>query len=261
MILSKLIINSLNKFLNIFDIQIIKKSFLEKLLRNQLDDLKLLKKIEKNQRSNFIENLELSKSQLRQDLFVLSELNFKKNGFFVDFGATNGFDISNSYLLEKKFNWNGILAEPARKWHRELLKNREVNIDRNCVWSETGKELTFNEVNDAKLSTIDQFSSSDQHKELRKNGNQYKVNTISLNDLLVKYNAPKFIDYLSIDTEGSEFEILKNFDFNNYRFKVITCEHNFNENREKIYKLLSENGYQRKFTNISKFEDWYVLNE
>ena len=170
MILSKLIINSLNKFLNIFDIQIIKKSFLEKLLRNQLET-KLLKR-QKKSRSNFIENLELSKSQLRQDLFVLSELNFKKNGFFVDFGATNGFDISNCYLLEKKFNWNGILAEPARKWHRELLKNREVNIDRNCVWSETGKELTFNEVNDAKLSTIDQFSSSDQHKELRKNGNQ-----------------------------------------------------------------------------------------
>ncbi len=69
------------------------------------------------------------------------------------------------------------------------------------------------------------------------------------------------IDYLSIDTEGSDFEILKNFDFNSFKFRVITCEHNLNKNREKIYKLLTENGYKRKFTEISKFEDWYVLNE
>ena len=68
--------------------------------------------------------------------------------------------------------------------------------------------------------------------------------------MLIKYNAPKLIDYLSIDTEGSEFEILKNFDFNNFKFRVITCEHNFSDNREKIYKLLTDNGYIRKFVKI-----------
>ena len=73
--------------------------------------------------------------------------------------------------------------------------------------------------------------------------------------------APKIIDYLSIDTEGSEYEILKNFDFKSYKLKVITCEHNYNENREKIYNLLSDNGYKRKLTKISKFEDWYILDE
>jgi len=259
--IKKKIINFINKFFNKINIQLIKKSFFEKLLRNQIDDLKLLKKIEKNQRSNFIDNLDQSKAQLRQDLFVLSELEFKKNGYFVEFGATNGFDISNSYLLETKFNWKGIVAEPAKKWHHELKKNRKVNIDTNCLWSETGNELTFNEVDDAELSTIDKFSSSDKHENLRKKGKQYKVKTISLNDLLNKYNAPKLIDYLSIDTEGSELEILKNFDFNSFKFRVITCEHNLNKNREKIYKLLTENGYKRKFTEISKFEDWYVLNE
>ena len=63
----------------------IKRSFFEKLLINQIADLELLKKIEKNQRTNFIDNLDLSKSQLRQDLFVLSELQFKKDGFFCRF--------------------------------------------------------------------------------------------------------------------------------------------------------------------------------
>ena len=120
--IKKKIINFINKFLNKINIQLTKKSFFEKLLRNQIDDLKLLKKIEKNQRSNFIDNLDQSKAQLRQDLFVLSELEFKKNGYFVEFGATNGFDISNSYLLETKFNWKGIAAEPAKKWHHELKK-------------------------------------------------------------------------------------------------------------------------------------------
>ena len=55
-----------------------------------------------------------------------------------------------------------------------LLVCSKIN-DTNCVWSETGKELTFNEVDDAELSTIDKFSSSDQHENLRKNGKQYMV--------------------------------------------------------------------------------------
>ena len=253
--------NSINHLLNKIDIQLSKRSFFEKLLRNQSNDLKLLKKIDSQQRSKYIDYIDLSKSQIRQDLFVLSELRFKQNGYFVDFGATNGLDISNSYLLETQFNWKGILAEPAKKWHKDLKKNRKANIDTSCVWSETGKELMFNEVEDAKLSTINEFSSNDQHEDLRKTGKQYKVKTISLNDLLAKYKAPKLIDYLSIDTEGSELEILKNFDFNNYKFKVITCEHNLNKNREEIYKLLTKNGYTRKFIEISQFEDWYIFDK
>ena len=243
-----------------FDAKLIKKSFYDRLI-NRKEFMLLLRQIEDKQKSNYIDNLILSKAQLRQDLFVLSELEFKKNGYFVDFGATNGFDISNSYLLETKFNWKGILAEPSKRWHSELKKNRKVNINTDCLWSETGKELIFNETDDGELSTVDELSSSDQHKNRRLNGKRYKVNTISLKDLLIKYDAPKLIDYLSIDTEGSEFEILKNFDFDNFKFRVITCEHNYNDNREKIYKLLTDNGYIRKFVNISKFEDWYVYEK
>lgn len=76
--------------------------------------------------------------------------------------------------------------------------------------------------------------------------------------MLKKYNAPKKIEYLSIDTEGSEFEILNNFNFNEYEFKIITCEHNFNKNREKINNLLSKNGYIRKYVGFSDYDDWYI---
>ena len=73
------------------------------------------------------------------------------------------------------------------------------------------KILTFNEVGE--LATIDDFSNSDLHAKARVNGKKYKVKTISLEDLLDKYNAPKIIDYLSIDTEGSELDILSSFNF------------------------------------------------
>jgi len=75
---------------------------------------------------------------------------------------------------------------------------------------------------------------------------------------LKKYNAPKEIDYLSVDTEGSELDILSAFDFNEYRFNCITIEHNFTENREKLKLLLEQNGYKRIFEHLSKWDDWYI---
>lgn len=202
-----------------------------------------------------------SKAQLHQDIFVLAELNFKRDGFFVEFGATNGMDLSNTYVLEKEMGWTGILAEPARIWHDDLIKNRSCYLDFNCVWTESGKTIEFNQVKDAELSTIDAFSSSDDHAKLRKDGEKYTVNTISLVDLLMTHGAPKEIDYLSIDTEGSEFEILSAFDFDAYNIKTITCEHNYTPMREKIYELLTSKGYTRKYTEFSYFDDWYSLND
>jgi len=86
----------------------------------------------------------------------------------------------------------------------------------------------------------------------------YSVTSISLEDLLNEYKAPYHIDYLSIDTEGSEYEILSAFDFSKYHIEVITCEHNYTKSREKIYNLLANNGYKRVYEEISQFDDWYV---
>lgn len=199
-----------------------------------------------------------SKAQLRQDLFALLETGFKKNGFFVEFGATNGVSLSNSYVLEKEFDWAGILAEPSKFWHESLKNNRNVHIETKCVWSTSNELLDFNETEQGSLSTVQEFSHEDTHSASRKNGSVYKVETISLTDLLVKYNAPKHIDFLSIDTEGSEYEILKGLDFTAYTFGVIVVEHNYTALREKIYQLLTDKGYIRKFTAYSQFDDWYI---
>ena len=128
-----------------------------------------------------------SKSQLWQDIFVLIETKFKKNGFFVEFGATNGIDLSNTYLLEKDFGWNGILAEPANVWQQDLKKNRSAYIETECVWSESGKTLSFNMVKNAEFSTLNDFNNRDQHYRIREDGILYNVTTISLRDLLKKY--------------------------------------------------------------------------
>jgi hypothetical protein len=87
----------------------------------------------------------------------------------------------------------------------------------------------------------------------------YEVETITLGDLLETHAAPRIIDYLSIDTEGSEFEILSNFDFEKRLIRCITCEHNFTANRDKIFKLLSSKGYKRKFVEFSDCDDWYFI--
>ncbi|MGV7222709.1 MAG: FkbM family methyltransferase [Nitrospinales bacterium] len=199
-----------------------------------------------------------SKSQLCQDIFVLTELNFKQNGYFVEFGASNGIDLSNTYLLEKEFNWNGILAEPAQIWHEDLSKNRKAKIDFECVWKESGKCINFNESNLPLLSTISKYNSSDMHWEDRKSSKTYTVKTVSLLDLLKRHRAPYKIDYLSIDTEGSEYEIIKDFDFDAYSISIISCEHNFTNNRKKIYDLLVSKGFIRKFEHVSNVDDWYV---
>jgi FkbM family methyltransferase len=201
-----------------------------------------------------------SPSQLLQDLFVLYFTNFKKEGFFVEFGATNGISLSNSYLLEKEFAWRGILAEPLPSWHANLEKNRKCIIDKRCVYSSTGQTVDFSDVYEyPELSGIQGNIKADGNHSLREKNNTFSVQTVSLNDLLGQHNAPDHIDYLSIDTEGSEYEILKEFDFLRFDVSIITVEHNFMEpQRTQIKELLESVGFVRVFENISRWDDWYL---
>ena len=199
-----------------------------------------------------------SRAQLKQDIFVLIETRFKRNGFFVEFGATNGIDLSNTWLLEKEFGWTGILAEPANSWHEALKRNRTAKIETKCAWSRSGETLKFTMANEGEYSTISEFTNQDSKSFKRRDGTTYPVETISLLDLLKTHDAPTFIDYLSIDTEGSEYDILQAFDFDAYRFGVITVEHNYTGARDRIHDLLSSAGYRRKFDGLSMWDDWYV---
>ena len=102
----------------------------------------------------------------------------------------------------------------------------------------------------------------DSNSELRKNTSIKEVETITLNDLIEDNLPNKNIDYISIDTEGSEFEIIKNFNFNRHKVEIFTIEHNFIEKkRNDIFKLLTTNNYIRIFQNLSKWDDWYIKKD
>ena len=221
-------------------------------------DLDFLAALPDAQVAELLKLLPLSQAQLRQDLFVLTELGFKRCGYFVEFGAASGKELSNTWLLEKHFGWSGILAEPAKCWHERLAANRTCVIENRCVWKSTGDSLEFAEASEAEISTLTPFKGGDQHAASRRSSRHYQVETISLNDLMAEHKAPDSPDYLSIDTEGSQLEILQAFDFKRHPFKVITCEHNFTPAREKIHVLLTAAGYVRKHEKISDFDDWYV---
>jgi FkbM family methyltransferase len=199
-----------------------------------------------------------SKSQLGQDVLALSVTGVDSPGFFVEFGAADGVALSNSYILEKQFGWSGILCEPSKSWHQALWRNRNCTIDTRCVYSAFGQKISFSENYLGELSAITQYAEPNSHGLLKRTTSSYEVDTISLQDLLVSLGAPKYIEFLSIDTEGSEFEILKNFDFQSYRFGAICVEHNFADTREKINGLLLANGYQQVHADLSDFDDWYV---
>jgi FkbM family methyltransferase len=233
---------------------------------NYFDNLLALRDIPPEQLSSPImrflstcgKHLSISRGQVFQDIFAMFCHNGKTNGFFVDFGATDGMSINNTYILEKHFNWTGILAEPAKLWHDSLRANRRAKIDTRCVWSKTGENLEFKETSNGEYSTLSQFVEGDLNAPNRKVGVHYNVETISLNDLLLSHDCPKTIDYMSIDTEGSEVEILSHFDFEKYHVSVFTVEHAYTQNREKIRKLMASNGYLNVFPNISKWDDWFV---
>lgn len=212
-------------------------------------------------RSKAFRHLRKTNSQYGQDLFVLSELGWKRDGYFVEFGATDGVRLSNTHLLENEFGWTGILSEPARCWHKDLQSERKCKVDNRCVWSVSGETLEFEESSAKMLSTLSRFSDGDHMAGKRNNARIYDVETVSLADLLEAHNSPRQIDYLSVDTEGSEFDILSAFDFSRYDIKIITCEHNFTDKRDQIYDLLISAGYVRKFEDKSGMDDWYVRQD
>jgi FkbM family methyltransferase len=187
-----------------------------------------------------------SYSQLQQDLRVLQFYKIKTNGFFVDIGAADGIQLSNTYLLEACANWKGICIEPNPNNYNKLILNRPYSIccDK-AIYNQTGLILDFDIAHDSPLLSGISSDISSRFKPIVDNKKStIQVETILLTELLDKNNAPNFIEYLSLDTEGSEYEILKNFNFDKYIFGLIDVEHNYIEPiRSQIRELLLANGY------------------
>ena len=205
-----------------------KTAFIKKALFTE--DSKLL--------SDFIESLKnkskLIKSQLLQDAFVIFIIGDRYSKSFLEFGATDGISLSNTYMLENSFKWKGLLAEPSPQWHDQLINNRpNTKILTKCIWKSSGEKLNFFVSDVGELSSLNDFIHSDLssmpgNTQARVQGGEVvEVETLSLNDVIEGYFNGDAPSYISIDTEGSEFEILKSFDFEKYKPVVFTIEHNF----------------------------------
>ena len=195
-----------------------------------------------------------STSQLSQDLLVAFLTSFKERGFFVEIGGFDGVKHSNSYLLETELGWEGLIAEPGRRWQESLKSERRCKLDFRAVTGTSGQRLKF--VERMELSSLGK----------RKLGfdlwnRTYAVETVSLSNLLNEHRVPAVFDYLSIDTEGSELEIVSAFPFVEHRPAIITIEHNFRPDRPKILELLTRKGYKLILRNHSHFDYWFVDEE
>ncbi|MCB5199693.1 methyltransferase, FkbM family [Loktanella sp. DSM 29012] len=195
--------------------------------------------------------------QVMQDLWCLFELDGKREGYFVDFGATNGTTMSNSMILERNFDWKGIVAEPNPIFHENLARARECHISHKCVHSSTGDTMEFLM---AARPMFSRLADASDGLEFEEGGveERIKVETITLNDLLDEYDAPDVIDFISIDTEGSEMDIMEKFDFGPRHVRLFAIEHNHEERRDHILELMTSKGYVRRLPELSKFDDWYI---
>jgi FkbM family methyltransferase len=199
----------------------------------------------------------MSYSQLGQDLDVLKFYNNKKEGFFIEIGASDGIELSNTYLLETKYEWKGICVEPIPKKFELLCKNRPQSLcSNNAIYKESNKNIIFDIANNYDLLSGISEKIDCHKKNVDSNKTQITVTTLSFNDLLENFNAPLFIDYLSLDTEGSEFEILNSVNLQKYTFGLIDVEHNYIEpRRSEIRNLLTSNGYE--YIRENKWDDSY----
>jgi FkbM family methyltransferase len=213
-----------------------------------------------------VKNCSESQSQLFQDLIVMYiSDNFMIDTasiapkIFVEFGACDGIKFSNTFLLEKN-GWQGIVAEPAKKWHKKLKANRNCEISLKAVTSVSGNKLYFVETVEGEFSSLRSFAESDMFGQYRTDNtsSEYLVDTISLNDLIKENGFYQEITYLSIDTEGGERSILESFDFKQFNPAIISVEHNYSVEQENLDHLLIDLGFIKVLTTLSRFESWYV---
>jgi FkbM family methyltransferase len=188
-------------------------------------------------------------SQSGQDAFVIHYFQNKRNGVFIDIGANDGVDLSNTYYLEKELGWSGICFEPIPAIFEKLDKNRNcIKIMAGVAEKESTEKFIYvdgpSHMLSGMLKEYDPRHLQRVNNEVQSLGGkivELELKCVVLNDVLEQY---KFydIDYLSLDTEGNEFKILKTIDFDKFNIKTMTIENNYN-NVEQTNYVLSKGYY------------------
>ncbi len=183
-----------------------------------------------------------SYAQNREDLFINWLLDGKRKGFYVDVGANDPNIHSVTKLFYEK-GWRGINIEPIKRHYENLTKERPRDINLNLGVSSKNKDLMFHEYIGADgLST---FALDDTPPDSHKIST-YKVPTLSLKHILDKYLPEgKNIDFIKIDVEGFEYEVLSSNDWGKYKPELIVIESN--HINQDWHSLINEAGYRKAF--------------
>tara|TARA_B100000963_G_scaffold223900_1_gene195240 strand:+ start:3028 stop:3657 length:630 start_codon:yes stop_codon:yes gene_type:complete len=181
------------------------------------------------------------------DKKLLNYLNYK-NGYYIECGANDGVDKSNTWYFEKQLDWHGLLIEPHPKLFKSLVKNRDL---KNTFINKAIVNKNFKE---KKI-----FLSDNDHTSLtqyEKKSDYIEVDCDNLTNILLNNNSPNLIDFFSLDVEGFEFEVLNGIDFNKYNFRYFLIETknleiiNFLKNKNYSFiKKLSYHDYLFKYDN------------
>lgn len=172
-------------------------------------------------------------SQDGQDVFVVERLfDQKRGGVFIDVGANDGVTFSNSYYLEKQLGWSGLALEPIPGTYEKLRASRKCICEQVCAAERCG-EARFQCVpgGGEMLSGLVEYQAQ-QHKRriasyVRDSQSQeISVRCVRLGDIAMQYNMTA-IDFLSIDTEGSELAVLKGVDWDRMQIAAIAVENNY----------------------------------
>ncbi len=187
-------------------------------------------------------------TQHNADDWVLTR--YPKKGFFVDCGCFDGEIGSNTYKLEK-YGWKGICIDAFPKNFDRRPNSKIVTA---VVHGEKDVNMQFTKCQYPELSGITAFLGRTKWEKFIEE--TVEVKTQLLHEILDSNNAPKFIEYLNLDVEGVELEILKTFPFEKYTFGCISLEHAYDEpRRTHIRELLLTKGY--KLFKQEKVDDWF----
>ena len=162
----------------------------------------------------------MSDPQIHQDKWVESVFAAKRNGFFLEIGASDGVGGSNTFMLEQFYEWSGICIEPNPDFYAKLVENRAAKCVNACIAPDI-REVEFRT---AGYYGGIQDNLSEWHKDNWKDAQTIKMTTKRIDDVLAELECPPVIDYLSLDIEGGEAAIIESFPFDRYKVRTMTVE-------------------------------------
>lgn len=178
-------------------------------------------------------------SQFGEDAYLDYYFSGRNSGFYVDVGAFHPFNISNTCVFYKR-GWRGINIEPNPASFRAFPKHRPRDINLNFAVSRYDTEVSFN--CSEELSGID--GDADWSRDSRRTADYCRVRSMPLSEILNK-NLPKdkTIDFMSIDCEGHDAEVLHSNDWDQYRPRIILVEDE-EEGASAIDGIMDSVGYR-----------------